>query len=88
LAPFYSAAHREAGGYWTENRQHMRVFYPLMGLSLGVVDVQRPQLYNAELLAEMASTAKNRAKRSVSNALCIERRAPLASARQAHTQVS
>ena len=88
LAPFYSASHREAGGYWTENRQHMRVFYPLMGLSLGVVDVQRPQLYNAELLAEMASTAKNRAKRSVSNALCIERRAPLASARQAHTQVS
>lgn len=76
LEPLYLSEHLQAGGYLAENRQGMPVFHPLVSLSLGVVMVDRPELYSGSLIAELATSAKAQAKKIQGNALFVERRHP------------
>ena len=61
---FYREEHLQAGCFVAHNRQGQRQEYPLLSLSIGVVQLQEqdcPHL-DAALLAEMASDAKRGAK--------------------------
>ncbi|HLS43501.1 MAG TPA: GGDEF domain-containing protein, partial [Paenalcaligenes sp.] len=54
-------------------RQQVKVFHPLITISLGVVQVDRVQLYSGSLIAELATAAKANAKKMASNSLYIDR---------------
>lgn len=82
LEPLYLSEHLQAGGYLAENRQGVPVFHPLVSLSLGVVTVDRPELYSGSLIAELATSAKAQAKKIQGNALFVERRHPDSPVRQ------
>lgn len=73
LRNIYSPEHLLQGGYTTENRQQVKVFHPLITISLGVVQVDRVQLYSGSLIAELATAAKANAKKMASNSLYIDR---------------
>ncbi|WP_226503387.1 bifunctional diguanylate cyclase/phosphodiesterase [Pseudomonas sp. MWU16-30317] len=62
---FYRAEHLDAGYFVSHNRQGVREEFPLLSLSIGVVDLHArdcPAL-DAQVLAEMASQAKHLAKK-------------------------
>lgn len=61
---FYREEHLQAGCFVAHNRQGQRQEYPLLSLSIGVVQLQQQDCahLDAALLAEMASDAKRGAK--------------------------
>ncbi|MGB6104089.1 MAG: GGDEF domain-containing protein [Pusillimonas sp.] len=71
---FYRPEHISAGGYTTENRQGVRVFHPLVSLSMGVVHINTVLPYNSYQIAEFAALAKSEAKKIPGNSLFVERR--------------
>ena len=77
-ACFYSAEDRTAGGVWSEDRRGQAQFFPLLGLSIGVVlpDPQRCRSHHdvAALAAEAKHHAKRRHGDAMGGALYIDRR--------------
>lgn len=71
---FYSIEDRERGGYISEDRQGMKVFYALMSLSLGVIKVEARQYYSHHQIAMAATDAKKQAKKIHGNSLFLDRR--------------
>lgn len=82
LQHLYIDEHIQAGGYMAENRQGVPVFHPLITLSLGVVEIDRPELYTSSLIADLASAAKAQAKKMTGNSLFVEQRRPTTPVRQ------
>jgi EAL domain-containing protein (putative c-di-GMP-specific phosphodiesterase class I)/GGDEF domain-containing protein len=64
---FYRAEHLEAGCFVSHNRKGIREEFPLLSLSVGVVDlaVGNSDVLDAQRLAELASQAKHLAKKTV-----------------------
>lgn len=77
-AGFYGAEDRAAGGLWSEDRRGQRQFFPLLGLSIGVVlpDAARCRSHHdvAALAAEAKHQAKLRRGDGASGALYVDRR--------------
>ena len=71
---FYSLDDRERGGYISEDRQGMKVFYSLMSLSLGAIKVEPGQFYSHHQIATAATDAKKQAKKIHGNSLFLDRR--------------
>lgn len=71
---FYSADDRARGGYVSEDRQGMKVFYSLMSLSLGAIKVEAGQFYSHHQIATAATDAKKQAKKIQGNSLFLDRR--------------
>ncbi len=70
----YSAEDRARGGYFSENREGRKVFYPLISLSLGTIHVEPKQYYSHHQIASAAAEAKKQAKKIAGNSLFIDRR--------------
>jgi EAL domain-containing protein (putative c-di-GMP-specific phosphodiesterase class I)/GGDEF domain-containing protein len=77
-AEFYSDEDRAAGGVWDEDRRGQAQFFPLLGLSIGVVlpDPGRCRSHHdvAALAAEAKHQAKLRRGETLGGALYIDRR--------------
>ncbi|MFM9433156.1 diguanylate cyclase (GGDEF)-like protein [Janthinobacterium sp. CG_23.3] len=71
---FYSIDDRERGGYLSEDRQGMKVFCSLIGLSLGVIKVEPRQYHTHHQIATAAAEAKKQAKKIHGNSLFLDRR--------------
>lgn len=71
---FYSREDQERGGYLSEDRQGKKVFYPLICLSLGAIQISAQNFDSHHQVAVAASEAKKQAKRIVGNSLFIDRR--------------
>ena len=75
---FHSAQERAAGGLWSEDRRGEAQFFPLLGLSIGVVlpDPARCRSHHdvATLAAEAKHQAKLRRGDGASGALYVDRR--------------
>lgn len=76
LQHLYSDEHVRAGGYMAEDRKGMPVFHNLIHVSLGVVAIEEPSLYTVSLVADLASSAKAKAKKMQGDAMYIEQRHP------------
>ncbi|PKM10393.1 MAG: GGDEF domain-containing protein [Gammaproteobacteria bacterium HGW-Gammaproteobacteria-3] len=76
VAPsFYNEADVKAGGITSENRQGQSVFFPLLSLSVGLVDpLATSQCQSHVEIADLASEAKKLAKKIDGNSFFINRR--------------
>lgn len=74
ISDFYSNEDRDRGGYISEDRQGKKVFYPLISLSLGVINANIGQYVSHHQIAIAAAEAKKQAKRLPGNSLFIDRR--------------
>jgi len=74
VAGLVSAADRERGGYFAENRQGQRVFVPLASLSIGAVHVESAQFSAFHQVSALMAVAKREAKKLPGNSLFLERR--------------
>ena len=72
---YYNKNDVEAGGIHTENRAGERCFFPLISLSIGLVDAAstRPCQSHVEI-ADLASEAKKMAKKTTGNSFFINQR--------------
>jgi EAL domain-containing protein (putative c-di-GMP-specific phosphodiesterase class I)/GGDEF domain-containing protein len=77
-AEFYSAEDRAAGGVWSEDRRGQGQFFPLLGLSIGVVLPDPARCRSHHDVAALASEAKHQAKLrrgdAAGGALYVDRR--------------
>lgn len=72
---FYKDEDVKAGGIRTENRAGHKCFYPLISLSIGIVDrVSTAQCQSHVQIADMAAGAKKQAKKIDGNSLFINKR--------------
>lgn len=76
IQTFFSAEHREAGGYCTENRRGDKEFHPLLSLSIGALKVEPERYPSHHEISAAAADAKKQAKKILGSALFIERRLP------------
>lgn len=74
IASFYSREDQERGGYLSEDRQGKKVFYPLINLSLGAIQISGQRFGSHHQVAVAASEAKKQAKRIAGNSLFVDRR--------------
>lgn len=74
IGDYYSAADREQGGVWSKDRQGQPMFFPLLSLSIGVVQPDAARCRSHHEIAVLATDAKRQAKRLPGNALFIDRR--------------
>lgn len=74
IGGFYHAADRNQGGLWGKDRQGEAVFFPLLSLSIGVVQPDPLHCRSHHDVAVLATDAKHQAKRQAGNALFIDRR--------------
>lgn len=73
----YSDKDIKAGGIHTENRAGEKCFFPLISLSVGLVDpVSTSQCQSHVDIADLASEAKKMAKKITGNSLFINQRMP------------
>lgn len=73
---YYNARDLESGGIHTEDRAGNKRFFPLVSLSVGLVDQQATYLCESHVdLADLATEAKKMAKKTTGNSLFINRRA-------------
>lgn len=70
----FNEAHREAGGYMSEDRSGNRVFHPLATLSIGAACIKPGQFRSHYEVSAAATEAKKMAKRAGGNTLFIEQR--------------
>ena len=73
-ALLFSEAHREAGGYVSEDRHGNKIFHPLPSLSIGAACITPGQFNSHHEVTAAATEAKNMAKRTVGNSLFVEQR--------------
>ncbi len=72
---YYRDTDVKSGGIYTENRQGEKCFFPLISLSIGLVDPVSTSLCRSHVdIADLASEAKKMAKKSVGNSLFINQR--------------
>ncbi len=72
---YYSDNDIKAGGIHTENRTGEKCFFPLVSLSIGLVDPASTNLCQSHVdIADLASEAKKMAKKTVGNSLFINQR--------------
>jgi EAL domain-containing protein (putative c-di-GMP-specific phosphodiesterase class I)/GGDEF domain-containing protein/predicted transcriptional regulator len=72
---YYSDKDIKAGGIHTENRTGEKCFFPLVSLSIGLVDPASTQLCQSHVdIADLASEAKKMAKKISGNSLFINQR--------------
>ena len=65
----------KAGGILTENRQGQKIFFPLLSLSVGLVDPLSTSRCKSHVdIADLASEAKKQAKKIDGNSFFINRR--------------
>ncbi|MEO8169841.1 MAG: GGDEF domain-containing protein [Oxalobacteraceae bacterium] len=74
IQSFYSIEDRERGGYLSEDRQGVKVFCPLISLSIGIVKVEPGKFYSHHQIATAATEAKKQAKKISGNSMFIDRR--------------
>ncbi len=74
IREFYSHEDREQGGYISEDRQGKKVFYPLISISLGVIQVQPFAYQSHHQISVAAADAKKQAKKIYGNSLFVDRR--------------
>jgi diguanylate cyclase (GGDEF)-like protein len=75
---FYRPEDRAKGGIYTYDRQGVARFFPLLSVSIGVVQPDPHRCHSHHDIAALATEAKHQAKQSQGNSLFIERRrAPL-----------
>lgn len=72
---YYSDKDIKAGGIYTENRMGEPCFFPLVSLSIGLVDPLSTGLCRSHVdIADLASEAKKMAKKTVGNSLFVNQR--------------
>ncbi len=72
---YYSDKDIKAGGIHTENRTGEKCFFPLVSLSIGLVDSESTNLCQSHVdIADLASEAKKMAKKISGNSLFINQR--------------
>jgi EAL domain-containing protein (putative c-di-GMP-specific phosphodiesterase class I)/GGDEF domain-containing protein len=72
---YYREKDIKTGGIHTENRQGEKCFFPLISLSIGLVDPVSTSLCRSHVdIADLASEAKKMAKKCVGNSLFINQR--------------
>jgi diguanylate cyclase (GGDEF)-like protein len=71
---YYHTADRECGGIQSKDRQGQPVFFPLLSLSIGVVQPDPAQCSSHHEVAMLATEAKHQAKLQASNSLFVNRR--------------
>ncbi|MGR9013837.1 MAG: EAL domain-containing protein [Gammaproteobacteria bacterium] len=72
---YYSDQDIKAGGIQTENRVGEKCFFPLISLSIGLVDPVSTSLCQSHVdIADLASEAKKMAKKTIGNSLYINQR--------------
>ncbi|MGD9984603.1 MAG: GGDEF domain-containing protein [Porticoccaceae bacterium] len=77
IGRYYDAEHLEEGGLLAQDRRGNRIFYPLMGLAIGVVHPDPERCHTYKEVASLATDAKREAKKSEASMLfCSRRRAP------------
>ena len=74
IQSYYSIEDRERGGYLSEDRQGVKVFCPLISLSIGIVKVEPGKFYSHHQIAAAAAEAKKQAKKISGNSMFIDRR--------------
>lgn len=74
IQSYYSIEDRERGGYLGEDRQGVKVFCPLISLSIGIVKVEPGKFYSHHQIASAAAEAKKQAKKISGNSMFIDRR--------------
>jgi diguanylate cyclase (GGDEF)-like protein len=74
---YYKDVDIKAGGIHTENRAGHKCFYPLISLSIGIVDEAATALCQSHVrIADLAAGAKKQAKKMEGNSLFINKRKP------------
>ena len=73
-ALLFTEAHREAGGYISEDRHGNKVFHPLPSLSIGAACITPGQFNSHHEVTAAATEAKKMAKRTQGNSLFVEQR--------------
>ncbi|HQN42131.1 MAG TPA: GGDEF domain-containing protein, partial [Pseudomonadales bacterium] len=75
---FSSSEEQAAGGIWSEDRRGQKQFFPLLGLSIGVVLPDPARCHSHHDVAALAAKAKHQAKRrrgaAADGALYVDRR--------------
>ncbi|MBZ4194857.1 MAG: GNAT family N-acetyltransferase [Candidatus Contendobacter sp.] len=71
---YYHSADRERGGIQSKDRQGQPVFFPLLSLSIGVVQPDPAQCGSHHEVAMLATGAKHQAKLQAGNSLFMDRR--------------
>ncbi len=71
----YNDQDRKSGGIYAENRNGGRCFFPMISLSVGIVDPASTSLCQSHVdIADLASGAKKQAKKIVGNSFFINKR--------------
>ncbi len=74
---YYKDEDIKAGGIHTENRAGHKCFFPLISLSIGIVDEAATALCKSHVrIADLAAGAKKQAKKMEGNSLYINKRKP------------
>ncbi len=77
VADLYSEEHRLAQGIQTVDRKGNQCFYPLLSLSIGIVEASAIAHCQSHIeIADLAAEAKHQAKKIVGNSYFINRRIP------------
>ncbi|MCP5330939.1 MAG: EAL and GGDEF domain-containing protein [Pseudomonadales bacterium] len=71
---FYTEKDQTLGGIYTQSREGVEQFYPLMTLSIGVVTPNTKRIISHHDVANMATHAKHMAKKIRGNSLYVEQR--------------
>lgn len=74
IQSFYSIEDRERGGYLSEDRQGVKVFCPLISLSIGIVKVEPGKFYSHHQISTAIAEAKKQAKKISGNSIFVDRR--------------
>ncbi|MEO8599749.1 MAG: GGDEF domain-containing protein [bacterium] len=74
IQSYYSIEDRERGGYLSEDRQGVKVFCPLISLSIGIVKVEPGKFYSHHQISTAIAEAKKQAKKISGNSIFIDRR--------------
>jgi diguanylate cyclase (GGDEF)-like protein len=74
IGAFYNAEERDSKGIWGENRKGERLFYPLLGLSIGAVVSRGGHFSSCHDISVAASEVKRQAKRTEGSSIFVDRR--------------
>lgn len=75
VSDYYKATDVEAGGFYSEDRTGQMHFFPLISLSVGLVDSEATGQCQSHVdIADLASEAKKQAKKESGNSFFINRR--------------
>ena len=74
IADYYSQQDRQQGGLWNKDRQGKEAFFPLLSLSIGVVEPSLESCHSHHDVAALATEAKKQAKQIHGNSLFVDRR--------------